>query len=1119
MVATTQLSRIALLGVAALVLATLPGCGKLSDVGDQETRAPHAVVTAIGYAGADASGDVSVDIRSQAEILLSGKDSVESDAPILSFLFEPQNDAARAAAVSVRNLNTINVTIPAVSAPTDLVFKLTTRESDGDSDTATATLHVFPALDTNRFLTAVADSARIRVRAATLQPVAGGGAFTLNLKARITYITRTGAPNTVDLDVAGGSIQGEWASSVGSGGDSATDFRNPIIEFRIPSFNADDVIRLFQSDLPASSSNLPDPAFVDQVGVQALISIDAPTLQTGTVLYALEADGDVVARADNGNTGVPTVLTLDADQVDALRISGGGFENKVTAAAYYDAIDPNHEKTTLNDWLVANCMSPAATNFAADAHAVYTNNFDLGFGRDMYFKTTKPASCTSTSFGAADAAAVVINYLSLEGAAKKLGPIIAVAMEYKASDASRSQPGLVTFYAFAPDDTTGAFLRVSSANFDGRGEKPLPGSCTACHGGRPLPPAADPHDTYALSSNVGATFMPWDLESLLYSDTDPAFPSDAPNASLRAQFTRALQEPEFKKLNAAAYSTFGSAEPFQCYPAFAGPCELVELWYGAGLTSATFRDRQIAPGWVRGGPDNNPVESEQIYLDVFARHCRACHVQRVQDPTGEIDPQFRTHAELVDPVQAALIKSLVFNQGTMPAARLTMDRFWSPGSAGNSPGDQLAAHLGVQAPAAPGRAVACQLGTFLSADNTNRTSVTRNSTVSQSGSCSQFAGTYSWTLTKPAGSAASLVGGTSVNSSFVPDKAGNYDLSLNVTSPNGLSQSSTSTFGVVPNLLPVAQTLTPASVFNVNTGIGTAVGADALALPNSQGDLPASVAFANPVNLAFTPGAGGLVTLTPTSLNNGSLAYTITDVDGDAAAGTVQLTVQPAGSLVAADDLAPAVNANSGPSAPINVLANDLPLGLSGVTITADPNGTCQGRLGTRASVVVNPDNTITYTPPKALVTSAGYDGPSDLSCKQADSFTYTMHRAGLADSTATVRVRVDGTAFFGADVNSILITAGRCIACHAAIGTPTGANWAIPTAYSNWRNNDPANDAVFATDDSDFTFLVANEVNTPGDTSLVLLKIVGGRGHTSVVTPTELAAIRKWIEEGAYNN
>src|SRR5581483_11856943 len=180
-------------------------------------------------------------------------------------------------------------------------------------------------------------------------------------------------------------------------------------------------------------------------------------------------------------------------------------ENSQTAASYYQAIDPQSTKLTLRDWLTQNCFDPAAADFGADAHAVYANNFELGFGRDMYFKTTRPANCTSSTFTPGNAAAVVINYLTLEGAAKKAGAFIAVAMEYRAVDAARSMPGLVTFYAFAPDADTGELRRVSAANFDGRGEKYLPGACAFCHGGRPKTP--DPTDlgkTYTAATPAGA---------------------------------------------------------------------------------------------------------------------------------------------------------------------------------------------------------------------------------------------------------------------------------------------------------------------------------------------------------------------------------------------------------------------------------------------------------------------------------------------------------------------------------------------------------------------------------------------------------------------------------------
>jgi hypothetical protein len=46
------------------------------------------------------------------------------------------------------------------------------------------------------------------------------------------------------------------------------------------------------------------------------------------------------------------------------------------------------------------------------------NDFDLGFGRDMYFRTTRPRAA-STSFAAGDMASIVINYPTLEAAARR----------------------------------------------------------------------------------------------------------------------------------------------------------------------------------------------------------------------------------------------------------------------------------------------------------------------------------------------------------------------------------------------------------------------------------------------------------------------------------------------------------------------------------------------------------------------------------------------------------------------------------------------------------------------------------------------------------------------------
>ena len=113
--------RCALLQAAAAILASaaLVGCDSLSDVGDQKNLSPTAVAEVVGYDAPSAYGNVTTDVRAQTELLLTGKDSVEADKPILSFLWQATNAAAEAATVTVRNTSTVAVSVPAVAAATN----------------------------------------------------------------------------------------------------------------------------------------------------------------------------------------------------------------------------------------------------------------------------------------------------------------------------------------------------------------------------------------------------------------------------------------------------------------------------------------------------------------------------------------------------------------------------------------------------------------------------------------------------------------------------------------------------------------------------------------------------------------------------------------------------------------------------------------------------------------------------------------------------------------------------------------------------------------------------------------------------------------------------------------
>jgi subtilisin-like proprotein convertase family protein/cytochrome c5 len=96
-------------------------------------------------------------------------------------------------------------------------------------------------------------------------------------------------------------------------------------------------------------------------------------------------------------------------------------------------------------------------------------------------------------------------------------------------------PRFTKFYVYGADGS-----RAARANLDGRGDKFVPGVCNVCHGGVP---GRVENGVYPKHGDTGAQFLPWDLETFVYDQTDPAL-------------SRAALEPQFKIFNKAVLSTY-----------------------------------------------------------------------------------------------------------------------------------------------------------------------------------------------------------------------------------------------------------------------------------------------------------------------------------------------------------------------------------------------------------------------------------------------------------------------------------------------------------------------------------------------------------------------------------
>jgi hypothetical protein len=690
--------RVVLTAALCASVLLVAGCNKLSYVGRLSQPATIAAIATVARPfTVDATGALQTTVRAGADVVLTGTNSengpTDTGDPIITYTWTQQSGDTAQVDLVPRTTDTVSFTAPQVTTETQLHFQLTVTTANGATASASAVVTVEPVRDADHFLAFLGDDDVFTITAATAAVTPPNSQpnmpFTVTVTKLISFTDLNGVQHTqvpVGVPV---TITSAWSAADGTG-TNCGDPQNPQLTIPIPRLNLDD--RLLNSDGTASATRLSDiletsdvdpagPVGYEELGspvqpAQVFAQISITTTVSGvSPMLCLNPQAPGVSPV-----GVPLVVARESLRAGAYSSSAATgdvalptspvttlADTEASSQAYYSTIDPGQLRTTLAAWLQVNNFNPNVPGYGADAHAIYTNGFDLGLGRDMYMKASncdasvasqlqasvpilqQPASVLPNLIGHCDVATVVINYESLQAASTGLNPIVAVAMEYSA--VAPGSPRFVKFYVFGPNTNTGQLIRVKSVDLDHRGEKSVPGACVVCHGGVPATAAqlaAAAPNTYPSTNgtnpvnangDVNATFLPWDLASFYYSDTDPGFSIQEQFAPQLAEYTRAKQEPQFKMLNAGAYLTLSNtnSDPAR----FALSRELIEGWYGGqGLPSSSFSDAFVPDGWKEGtnctaGASCNPTTaqpvtgSQTIYNDIFSHYCRACHVAQV----------------------------------------------------------------------------------------------------------------------------------------------------------------------------------------------------------------------------------------------------------------------------------------------------------------------------------------------------------------------------------------------------------------------------------------------------------------------------------------------------------
>jgi mono/diheme cytochrome c family protein len=504
--------------------------------------------------------------------------------------------------------------------------------------------------------------------------------------------------------------------------------------------------------------------------------------------------------------------------VASIDLPASAISSQQYAVAYYAEIDQNNERDTLAKWQTFNGFGTPAV---VDGHVRFRDTRDLGYGRNMFFRVNANGTFASfvDNFQVQTIPGQEYSALNLEAmiADDRQYHIGTNGIEYSCVDPTNcdctANPNncFVKFFTFLPADANGVQRRALAQDLDGRGDKPMPGICVTCHGGKTPPLELD--GTFPDEGNTNSKLQLLEVDTFEYGTG--------------SGLTRADQEAELKELNTVVYCTYPGADPAVCAGvgitspvAAAGDwqgnfaVQLAEGCYsdGGGVFAETRYGGSdgecdfVPAGWQPDPGDGNPpAGADQLFLNVVRPHCVVCHARRGSDLGTELNAgldgkdidlsswdKFISHADQIE--------RLVFDEGNMPLALLNYNVFWADP---NKPALLGSFLPGFRHGNADGT-------TQMPGDPVADPGPDRVTTVPirLSAAASHFSENFSWQIVaSPDGSAPVLSNPLSVRPTFTTDLDGEYRFRLTVA--NGDRQNTAIvTITVDSTLLPASSDLT-----------------------------------------------------------------------------------------------------------------------------------------------------------------------------------------------------------------------------------------------------------------------------------------------------------------------
>ena len=391
-------------------------------------------------------------------------------------------------------------------------------------------------------------------------------------------------------------------------------------------------------DMPAS----PDPAgYVAGVPIELshVIANSRPQL-VNMVANGFDGNtrGQMVVPGDGTGSGVHP----GADHYLTFK----GVDTRLSACLYYRALgavaDCDEQGNpsgaiSFSDWKTQNGFGTAS-----EVKADFINQRDLNLLRRMV--ATRSASggiafyvCNAP--GPDGKSQTEIDRVIEEGRDDK-NKVACVAMEYTPVTGANGGQPFTKFFTFGPDETL-----LLSINLDGRGEKFMPGSCVACHGGSTYNGRFPEQAT--ASPFLGARFLPFDTGNYLFSS--------------KSSLSEASQSEAFFQLNQLVLAT--EVDPNSA------TSRLINGWYANGHVL----DKEYVPtAWQLADAQPATAGAAEFYKNVIAISCRTCHVS--------LGPLFDWDDIVLSPARASAQfcggTSNIAVNASMPNALISRDRLF-----------------------------------------------------------------------------------------------------------------------------------------------------------------------------------------------------------------------------------------------------------------------------------------------------------------------------------------------------------------------------------------------------------------------------------------------------------